>query len=293
MKDENVCSVADVNAADLKLKGFKVYEIKSGGKAVPAYNRKDFYKIAISTGHSLLQYADRGMEVEGTILFFGNPRIPYSWEVLSESYTGYACVFTEEFLKMNERSESLQESPLFKIGGTPIFTLSIEQQQFIVTIFQRMIAEQHNDYLYKDDLIRNCINMMLHEAMRLQPTENFSRYKNASSRITSLFLELLERQFPVESTDHPLRLRTAQDFAQNLSVHINHLNRSVKEVTGKTTTVHIAERIIIEARALLQHTSWTTAEIAYALGFEYPTYFNNYFKRITGVAPQSLRMQNV
>jgi len=60
-------------------------------------------------------------------------------------------------------------------------------------------------------------------------------------------------------------------------------------VTGKPTSVHIAERMMAEAKALLQHTDWSIADIAYALGFEYPTYFNNYFKRVTGTTPNSFR----
>jgi AraC-like DNA-binding protein len=60
-------------------------------------------------------------------------------------------------------------------------------------------------------------------------------------------------------------------------------------VTGKPTTAHITERIISEAKALLQHTDWSISEIAYSLGFDYPTYFNNYFKRITGNTPTSFR----
>ncbi|HMC86197.1 MAG TPA: helix-turn-helix domain-containing protein, partial [Chitinophagaceae bacterium] len=96
-----------------------------------------------------------------------------------------------------------------------------------------------------------------------------------------------------ERTDEPLRLRTAQDFATGLSVHVNYLNRSVKEVTGKPTSVHIAERITAEAKSLLQHTDWSVADIAYALGFEYPTYFNNYFKRVTSTTPKSLRKEKV
>ena len=104
-----------------------------------------------------------------------------------------------------------------------------------------------------------------------------------------MFLELLERQFPVESADRPLQLKTAQDYANNLNVHVNYLNRAVKEVTGKPTTAHISDRIVNEAKALLQHTAWNIADIAYALGFEYPTYFNNYFKRMTGTNPKSLR----
>jgi len=129
--------------------------------------------------------------------------------------------------------------------------------------------------------------------LKLQPSENYDQHKNAASRITNVFLELLERQFPVETPDQPLQLRAAQDYANQLAVHVNHLNRSVKEVTGKSTTAHITERIITEAKALLQHTDWNIAEIAYALGFEYPTYFNNYFKRMTGIVPSSLRVEVV
>jgi AraC family transcriptional regulator, transcriptional activator of pobA len=35
------------------------------------------------------------------------------------------------------------------------------------------------------------------------------------------------------------------------------------------------------------------ADIAYGLGFEYPTYFNNYFKRVTGITPKSVRKEKV
>lgn len=290
MKEQLDFQASEVGLNDLKLKGFKVYEINGDVSKIPTYNRRDFYKICINTSKSLIHYADRGIEVDGTIMFFGNPHIPYSWDILSPSYEGFACVFTEDFLKVNDRSASLHESPLFKIGGTPIFALSSEQKLFIDSLFQKMIEEQETDYVFKDDLIRNYINLILHESMKMQPSENFFKHKNASSRITSLFLELLERQFPVETKDQPLILKTPQDYAQSLAVHVNHLNRSVKEVTGKPTTAHITERIIGEAKALLQHTDWSIADIGYSLGFEYPSYFNNYFKRLTGTIPKSLRM---
>jgi AraC family transcriptional regulator, transcriptional activator of pobA len=273
--------------SELKLKGFKVYEIdsKAGGHN---YSRKDFYKISLNTGQYIFHYADKSFETDGTILFFGNPRIPYSCDVISQT-SGYACLFTEHFLKLSERSESILQSPLFKIGGTPILILTKKQKESIAIIFQKMIAEQNSNYAYKDELIRNYLNLIIHETLKMQPAENYANNKNAAVRITSVFLELLERQFPIESTERPLELKTAQDFAKQLSVHVNHLNSSVKEVTGKPTTTHIAERIITEAKALLQHTNWSVAEIAYSLGFEYPTYFNNFFKKKTGHIPKSIR----
>lgn len=292
MQDKDVRSVSEFNN-ELKLKGFNAFQIESDSKLTRIYSRKDFYKICLTTGKSIIHYADRSFEMDGTILFFGNPHIPYSWETISRTYKGYTVLFSEEFLKLSDRSESLQQSPLFKINGTPVLNITNQQREFLNTIFQKMIDEQKTDYTYKDDLIRNYINLIIHEALKLQPSENYDQHKNAASRITSVFLELLERQFPVESADRPLQLKTAQDYARNLNVHVNYLNRAVKEVTGKPTTAHLAERIISEAKALLQHTDWNIADIAYALGFEYPTYFNNYFKRMTGTNPKSLRALEV
>ncbi|MDB5011822.1 MAG: AraC family transcriptional regulator, partial [Daejeonella sp.] len=221
-------SVSDFTT-ELKLKGFKVYEIDSTESVVRNYNRKDFYKICLNTGKNIIHYADRSFETNGPVLFFGNPHIPYSWETVSSTYTGYACLFTEDFLKFGDRSESLAQSPLFKLGGTPILELNQEQQTFISTLFQKMITEEKTDYTFKDELIRNYVGLIIHEALKMQPLENYSNQKNASSRIANVFFELLERQFPIESTDHPLQLKTAQDFAKHLSIHVNYLNRSVKE----------------------------------------------------------------
>jgi AraC family transcriptional activator of pobA len=278
--------------AELKLKGFKAYAVDSNS-AGHSYSRKDFYKISLTSGKYLFHYADRSFETSETILFFGNPRIPYSCEVLKPSMDGYACLFSEEFLKFGERSESLLHSPLFKIGGTPILKLHAKQKKGITEIFKRIMKEQDTNYAFKDEMIRNYIHLIIHEALKLQPSQNTPKEKNAAQRVTAVFLDLLERQFPIESTEHPLKLKTAQDFADQLSIHTNYLNRSVKEVTGKPTTTHIAERIISESKALLQHTDWNVADVAYALGFEYPSYFNNYFKRMTGTNPTALRSPKV
>jgi len=288
MKEEKVLQISEFNN-ELVLKGFNVWQLEADSNATRIYSRKDFYKICLTTGKSIIHYADRSYEQEGTILFFGNPHVPYSWETISTTYVGYTVLFSEDFFSTSERSESLQHSPLFKLGGTPILKINEEQRQFLHSIFLKMIEEQKSDYAYKDDLIRNYINLIIHEALKLSPSDQFDQHKNAAGRLTAVFLELLERQFPVETVDKPLQLRTAQHYAAALNVHANYLNRAVKETTGKPTTAHITERIIGEAKALLQHTDWNIAEIAYALGFEYPTYFNNFFKKISGTNPTAFR----
>ena len=288
MTEKTQRSLSDFNN-ELKLKGFKVFQIEKDGNATKIYSRKDFYKICLTTGKSRIHYADRSFDHDGTVLFFGNPHIPYSWETISHSYIGYTCLFSEDFLKLSDRSESILQSPLFKLGGTPVLQINEQQRDFLNSIFGKMMEEQQTDYAYKDDLIRNYIHLIIHEAMKMEPSANIDQHQNAASRLTTVFLELLERQFPIENSQNPLQLRSARDFAENLFVHVNYLNRAVKEVTGKSTSTHISERIVSEAKALLQHTNWNISEIAFALGFEYPTYFNNFFKKVTGTTPKAVR----
>jgi AraC family transcriptional activator of pobA len=289
MANKTEPGVTAFNTSDLKLKGFKVHQVSGGENPPHAQGRRDFYKIVLVTGDMIIHYGDETIGINDTFLFFANPNVPHTVVDRSKGRKGYACLFTEAFFAGRERAEILQSSPLFRSGATPIVRLNSEQAVFLTGLYQKMLSVHDSDYNYRDELVRGCIALIIHEALRVQPSQNERGHKNAATRITHLFMALLERQFPVESAGAPLKLRTAQDFATSLSVHVNYLNRSVRTVTGKPTSVHIAERITSEAKALLRHTNWSVADIAYGLGFEYPTYFNNYFKRITGATPRSFR----
>ena len=288
-----VSEIPGLNMEDLKLKGFKVHKLPASVDIPVSRGRRDFYKMGLVTGDMTVYYGDQILEINDTVLFFVNPNVPHSVVRRTKNTTGYACLFTETFITRREQTGILKSSPLFHTGDSPVIPLNNEQAAFMTGIFQKMLAVHSGDYPYKGEMIRSCVELIIHEALRIQPSQNVSQFKNAATRITHLFMDLLERQFPIERTSEPLRLRTAQDFAASLAVHVNYLNRSVKEVTGKPTSVHIATRITAEAKALLHHTDWSVADVAYALGFEYPTYFNNYFKRVTGTTPQSHRKYKV
>ncbi|MGQ8335885.1 helix-turn-helix domain-containing protein [Sunxiuqinia sp. A32] len=277
----------------LKLRGFKVSRNKVPKSKPTPFGRRHFYLILLSIGDSKMHYGDHIFHLNGVYLFFANSRVPYATEILSENHTGYSCVFTENFIKPIERLESLQQSPLFKVSGTPSFKLDEQQQSRLAGIFDAMIANEATDYLYKDDLMRNYIQLIIHEALRMRPTEHFTQFNNAALRITTQFMEVLERQFPIENLNAPLELKTAIDYASRLSIHVNYLNRAIKEITGKSTTTLIAERITAEAISLLRHTDWSVADIAYALGFEYPNYFSNFIKKATGNNPKYYRPHKV
>ncbi|MFD2872658.1 helix-turn-helix domain-containing protein [Mucilaginibacter ximonensis] len=277
--------IPGVNMDDLRLKGFRVHAMQASQELPLRRGRRDFYKMGLVNGDLTVQYGGELLELKGTVLFFVNPKVPHSVVSRVNRTSGYACLFTEAFMNSRE----LQDSPLFRAGDKPVIPLDAAQAAFMDSIFRKMLAVYQEDYPYKSDLIRNCISLILHEALRIQPPKQATAFQNGAGRVTHLFLDLLERQFPIERPNEPLRLRNPQQFADRLSLHVNYLNRAVKSVTGKPTSAHIAARIAAEAKALLQHTDWSVADIAYALGFEYPAYFNNYFKRLTGVTPNAFR----
>ena len=152
-----------------------------------------------------------------------------------------------------------------------------------------MYKELNSDYAYKFDLLRNYVVELIHYGQKLQPAASIQPVHTASARVSSLFIELLERQFPIEQPGQKLNLRTAKDYADRLAVHVNHLNKVLKENTGKTTTDIISSRIVQEAKILLKQTDWNISEIAYSLGFEQVAHFSNFFRKQTSFAPVAFR----
>ena len=253
-------------------------------------NRRDFYKISMITeGAGLVSYADRSIQIDRPAITFLNPLIPYGWEPVSKQQAGYFCLFKEDFLRSDFKRENLSQSPLFKVGGNHVLFLEEDSQLFFKNIFDLMLREVNSMYPNKYDLLQNYIQIIIHEGMKMQPPETFYKPSNSSERITTLFLELLERQFPVDTPTQVIRFKTANEFATQLNVHTNTLNRALKEATEKTTTEWIAERLIKEAKALLKFSSWDIAEIAYCLGFEHASNFIIFFKKQTDSTPLQFR----
>lgn len=267
---------------------FKLEDCVGPGKTPVEYTRRDYYKVSLMRGSYLYHYADKTIEVSGTTLIFFNPNVPYTFQTLTENPSGFFCIFKEAFFTERIRG-GLKDLPMFVPGNKPSYSLNKEQDKYVTQVFEKMIGEIGSDYMYKYDLIRNYIMEMVHYTLKMQPTETLYQHTDANARITSVFTELLERQFPIESPSQRFTLRSASDFAKQLSVHVNHLNRAIRTTTGKTTTEHIFERLASEAKALLKHTNWNISEISYCLGFEEPAHFNHFFKKQTSVTPSSFR----
>jgi AraC family transcriptional regulator, transcriptional activator of pobA len=271
---------------------FNFNEIIQSSRDKPAvpYLCRAFYKISLLTSRSVAEYPDQTITIDQPTLVFTTPKFPLTWQPL-EPQTGQFCVFTADFLHPSKSGVILDELPIFKSHEHPVYALSETQTARVKAIFDEMEQEIASNYAYKYDLLRTYTLELIHLGQKLQSTALLHSSHSAFARTTSLFVELLERQFPLENPQQKIALRTAKQFADQLAVHVNHLNKVLKETTGLTTTELIAGRITQEAKTLLRHTDWTIAEIADSLGFSDFAHFAKFFKTETSIAPGAFRRQ--
>ncbi|HEU4556138.1 MAG TPA: helix-turn-helix transcriptional regulator [Chitinophaga sp.] len=270
---------------------FNVRECLTATRKTP-FNRRDYFKICLSSttgeGSGMLLYNDQEIRLNQSCLIFTNPAVPTSIEVTAP-FNRYYCLFNTPFVEGYIPNDVQYASPLFNASLMPVIPVTKEERERLGVYFRQMQVLQATDYPFKWDMIRNLLQLLIHEGIRLQQ----SRQAPASivrDRLVNDFFALLNQQFPVDSPEMPLKLLTPARFADLLHVHVNHLNSVVKKHTNKTTREIIHERVIAEAKTLLRNTNWNIAEIAYALGFEYPSHFNKYFKQFTTQTPLEFRM---
>ncbi|MBO6536543.1 MAG: helix-turn-helix transcriptional regulator [Balneolaceae bacterium] len=267
---------------------FRVEPFKEGEVRTIPYRRRDYYKIMLIEGKSDIFYADRVVHVNKQALVFSNPMIPYKWDNFMAIKGGIYCIFDDEFF-INQTQ--ITEYSVYQPTGNHVFELTDAQVLDVISIFERMFNEIESDYVHKFDVLRNQVLELIHFAMKTESSLRMNKKNelNASSRIHMLFDDLLERQFPVDDVNKSIALKNASDFAHHLNVHTNHLNRALKEATGKTTSTLITERLLREAKTMLRNSTWNISEIAFSLGFKETTHFSNFFKKHLEQSPTEFR----
>ncbi len=256
---------------------------------VGVYSRKDFYKITLTAGPATYVCGDQRLVLAPgePALVFTNTQVPYTWEVPEGACRGFCCVFTEGFLPDHTHLRPADWA-VFAPDRPAFFRLDAAQTESFRFLFEKMLAEQDSDYPHKYELLYHYLMECVHGALKLAPATE-AHEVTAATRLAAAFGNLLARQYPLVTPARRLALRTPQAFADALAVHINYLSRTLKAVTGKTTTQLLAERLVREARALLRHTDWPIGHISHSLGFAEPTHFAQFFRKHTGHTPSRAR----
>jgi AraC family transcriptional activator of pobA len=253
------------------------------------YSRKTFYTATLLQGDYHIEFEEEKIEIMGNTLLFTTSKIPFGITTSNGVYKGQSCIFKEDFITKNNSGYHLLEFPIYKPGRQNIYSLTDDQAGHFTAIYSKMFDEKLDNGNYKESLQRNYLLELIFNAQKHDPVASYIKKNNTTEEIACSFIRLLESQFPIDNPQDVIKLKTAGEFAEHLSLHPNYLNRQVKLSKGRTVSDIINARIEKEAKILLKLTNWNIAEIANSLGFEEPSHFNTFFKKHTKTAPTDYR----
>jgi AraC-like DNA-binding protein len=266
------------------IEGFELYSSR-GLKPSLGPLKSAFYRISMTiTGSVDIQIGLEHFKHQPRTVSFTWPNQVFSKSNISEETFGYYLLFNEDFLNDIIPSSTIpQEFPFFDHAGTPFFQLSPEEIERAEEFLLKMNEELKLDRPGKEKAIRLYLYLLLLEAKRSYERQQLhvTGSPTSPSYLVSHFQKLVSRHF--------LLKRKVTDYAGLLAISANHLNRTVKEITGKTASESISEMLLQEAKATLKYTDASIAEIAYQLNFSEPAAFNRFFRKMTGDTPMAWR----
>lgn len=253
-------------------------------------NRRDFYKVLfITNGAGVFTMGLNTYYIDEPTLLYIHPNDIISWKNLSDDPRGYYVLFRKDFINAYPHLRSVVDRyGLFTDKTKSVIRLRQDELPAITTPFVKMLGEQEANSEYMADAMQAYIQLLMIESMKLGRYPKPDSVTEDFSRIHHFFL-LLEKETAGINYTTPIRIKTAKEFASDLSVHPNYLNALLKKHTGQNASTHIRSRLLEEAKVLLLHTNWTLHDISYSLGFSDQPNFTVFFKKNTGTAPAEFR----
>jgi len=203
-------------------------------------------------------------------------------DFLSENLTGFYCHFSlETIIKLYHKEHMINElAVLNNYMQTKPIKLSNKAFLSVKAIFERLIDEyKTNNEL---SLIDAYLVTLCYEIKNAISKEVSTEKPIKAYDLTEQFKQLIVRFIH----EH----QSISFYSQHLGVSPNHLNKVVKQTTGKHASVLIAEMLVLEAKVLLKHSELTISEIAFKLGFGDQSYFSRFFKSHTGNTPREYKL---
>jgi len=245
--------------------------------------RKDFYFIALvsNAGNTKITYDNTNVTKLNSFLVFQSPGLLYSF-YRDKSAHGYLIYFKKECFSFFKPAFE-KEFPFFNILHTNFFKLNEAKFQEFAPHFEEVFLsyENTNDNQHKVATIKLL-------ALLYQLKEFTTAFKQWEEGFTTP-QQILLHKFVQLVNNFYIEKRTIEEYATLLHVTPNYLSQSIKSASGKNALSYINDRLLSEAKSLIEFTDFDIAEIAYQLNFSDPANFGKFFKKHTGFTPLEYR----
>ena len=254
------------------------------GPMVP--HSHDFYQIIwFRKGHGVHHVDFNVYPVTDNTIFFIAPGQVHAFDGRND-YEGVIIHFNADFLADEASSESvfLKYDVFNAYDALPYRTVTAEEADRLMPLVNGMNREYaltgafaHKDYMQY--LVRLFLIRVQRSGERREMPKLY--VTSVANRTFVRFRQLLEQHFR--------HVHTVQAYADMLNISARTLTKYVSHSIHRTPLQIVNERIVLEAKRQIRHSTLSIKEVAYLLGFEDPSYFVKFFKRMTGKMPTSFR----
>lgn len=245
--------------------------------------RKNFYFMALvsDAGNTHITYDNTEAGKIQSFLVFQAPGLLYSFR-RDNSARGYLLYFRRELFSFF-RPDFEKEFPFFNVLQTNFFKLNPSKYQEFSPYFEELFLSYEKEPAGPHKIAALLLIALLYRLREF--TVAHSQWVSGFTTPQQLLLDKFTRLV----NNFYLDKRTVEEYADLLSVSASHLSQSVKKASGRNAHSFITERVITEARSLLQYTDLDVAEIAWQLNFSDPANFGKAFKKESGTTPLEYR----
>ncbi len=260
------------------------YLLKDFPLEMTSPHRAEFYQILWfekGTHTHLLDFEP--IEIKSNSLLFVNKGAVQRFDNSSE-IEGKILLFTDNFFCKTESDiHYLKSNILFNdLLSVPMVQLNSESDQIALQLKEIEKELSREKDIYQPDILRNSLRNLLLHAERERRKQDFTEVKKGPDLDNLiLFKELLEKQYRTE--------KQVGNYAREMNITDKRLNQATSKVLGKSPKQMIDERLMLEAKRLLAHTTESVKEIGFELGFDEPTNFVKYFKKHQNSTPIEFR----
>lgn len=156
--------------------------------------------------------------------------------------------------------------------------------QAIASAFNMALAEDQETGIGRDTIIEALVRCILIHLWRNSALASETQGDAAAQTILlRRFRQLVEQHF---------RERwSVTSYAQALGCTADRLHNITTTMLGRTPSALIHQRLIVEAKSLLERSNLTVQQISGFLGFQSPSQFSNFFHKHQGVPPGQHRKE--
>jgi AraC-like DNA-binding protein len=266
------------------LTSFKESAQESPNPRVP--HSHDFYELIwMHSGTGEVHSDLRTCPVQPGTLFFASPGQVHYWRFYGPR-DGEIIRFTHEFFLVNAEDPGLfgRLPFLHAEAFDPVLHFDPAERERMNNLLGELRAAAADSAPGRDDLVRAYLTIILTHTRRVWMRVHDGRIEaraGTGDLLACRFRLALEENFP--------QMLTVGEYATLLRVSRSHLNEELRRQSGSSASKIIHERILLEAKRLLVHSTLTISEIAYRLRFQDPSYFGRFFRKCTGQTPGMYR----